>query len=233
MRIELRQVRKRFGKQEALRGIDLVVPHGQRVAIVGPNGSGKSTLLRIVMGLVSCEGEVRIDALSPFVDRMALAQRMAYVPQVAPQLGATVGELVRAVTSLRELAPDRVFATAQRLELDTALIRDKPFRALSGGMKHKLLLAMALSSGASLLILDEPSASLDVAARQRFEALLDEVARDATVLLCSHRIEEVQRQAERVVELGDGLVVRDLATVPPPGNVVALRLAGGVTKDVG
>jgi len=233
VRIELKQVRKRFGNQEALRGIDLVVPHGQRVAIVGPNGSGKSTLLRVVMGLVSCEGEVRIDALSPFVDRMALARRMAYVPQVAPQLGATVGEVVRAVTSLRELPPDRVLETARSLELDTDLVRDKPFRSLSGGMKHKLLLALALSSDASLLILDEPSASLDVASRQRFEALLDEAAKQATVLLCSHRIEEVQRQAERIVELGDGRVVRDLATVPPPGNVVVLRPTAGVTEDAG
>jgi ABC-type multidrug transport system ATPase subunit len=226
-------VRKRFGNQEALRGIDLVVPHGQRVAIVGPNGSGKSTLLRVVMGLVACEGEIRIDALSPFADRQALARLMAYVPQVAPQLGATVGELVRAVTTLRELSPDRVLATARRLELDTTLVRDKPFRSLSGGMKHKLLLALALSADASLLILDEPSASLDVASRQKFEALLDEVAKDATVLLCSHRIEEVQRQAERIVELGDGRIVRDLATVPPAGNVVMLRPASGAAEDTG
>lgn len=233
MRIELRGVRKCFGSQEALRGIDLVVPHGQRVAIVGPNGSGKSTLLRVVMGLVACEGEIRLDASSPFADRQALARRMAYVPQVAPQLGATVGEVVRAVTTLRELPPDRVFAMAGRLELDAALVRDKPFRSLSGGMKHKLLLALALSADASLLILDEPSASLDAASRQKFEALLDEAAKDATVLLCSHRIEEVQRQAERIVELGDGRVVRDLATVPAAGNVVLLRPPPGATEDAG
>lgn len=233
MRIELRGVRKRFDEQEALRGIDLVVPHGQRVAIVGPNGSGKSTLLRVLMGLVSCEGEVRLDALSPFTDRQALARRMAYVPQVAPQLGATVGEVVHAITTLRELPADRVIGTARRLELDVAVVRDKPFRSLSGGMKHKLLLALALSSDASLLILDEPTASLDVATRQRFETLFDEASRDATVVLCSHRVEEVQRQAERVVELGEGRVVRDLATVPEAGKVVVLRPGGGASEDVG
>lgn len=223
MRIELRSVRKRFDHQEALRGIDLVVPHGERVAIVGPNGSGKSTLLRVIMGLQSCEGEVRIDALSPFEDRQALARRMAYVPQVAPQLGATVGEVVRAVTTLRELERDRIVATADRLALDVTLVRDKPFRSLSGGMRHKLLLALALSADASLLVLDEPTASLDVATRERFEALFEEASQGATVILCSHRIEEVQLQARRIVELAEGRVVRDLATVPAPGKVVALR----------
>jgi ABC-2 type transport system ATP-binding protein len=214
VQIELHGVGKRFGRREALRGVELVVPHGRRVAIVGPNGSGKSTLLRAVMGLLACEGDVRLDGLSPFRDRQALARRLAYVPQVAPQLGATVGEIVRAVSTLRDLPVDRVLAAADRLALDTNDIRDESFRSLSGGAKHKVLLALALSSGASLLILDEPTASLDAASRQAFEVLLEEAARDATVLLCSHRIEDVRGCSSRVVELGEGRIVRDVEASP-------------------
>ena len=230
MKIELRGVRKRFGRQEALRGIDLTIPHGQRTGIVGPNGSGKSTLLRIVMGLVSCEGEVRIDGRSPFAERQTLAHRMAYVPQVAPHMGATVGEIVGAVTTIRGLGADRIHDAAERLGLDTRDLSGKSFRTLSGGMKHKVLLALALSSGASLLILDEPTASLDVDSRARFAALLEQRAADATVLLCSHRIEEVERQADRVVELAEGLVARDAAVAREGAREAQLAVEAGAIQ---
>lgn len=213
MRLELRGVGKRFGKQQALVGVDLVVEHGERVALVGPNGSGKSTLLRIVMGLLTCDGVVMLDGVSPFEHRSKVAHKLAYVPQVAPQLGATVDEVIRSVVTLRELDPAKVEQWATRLGLVMPEIRGKAFRALSGGMKQKMLIALAFSSGASLLILDEPTASLDAVAREQFVEMLDEVAADATVILCSHRPEEVQKLVSRVIELGDGRVVRNLAAL--------------------
>ncbi len=209
MKIELLHVRKRFGTHTVLQDVDLFVPCRSRVALVGPNGSGKSTLLRVLMGLLSYEGEVRLDDLSPFSDRRRVAQRLAYVPQVAPQLGATVREVVRAVSSLRNLRAERISEVAERLELPLAPISAKPFRSLSGGMKQKLLVALAFASEASLYILDEPTASLDAASRGRFEALLDGVASEATIVLCSHRLEEVARLSKRVVQLHDGRVVQD------------------------
>ena len=81
MRIELREVTKRFRGVHALRGVNLEVPAGRRVALVGPNGSGKSTLTRAVMGLLAVEGRVLLDGRSPFADRVAVASRLAYVPQ--------------------------------------------------------------------------------------------------------------------------------------------------------
>ena len=213
MRLELRGVGKSFGKQQALAGVDLVVEHGERVALVGPNGSGKSTLLRVVMGLLTCDGVVMLDGVSPFEHRSKIAHRLAYVPQVAPQLGATVGEVIRSVVTLRGLDPARVESWADRLGLVMPEIRDKAFRALSGGMKQKMLIALAFSAGASLLILDEPTASLDAVARDKFVDMLDEVAADATVILCSHRLDEVQKLVSRVIELGEGRVVRSLSAI--------------------
>ncbi len=211
MKIELSHVRKSFGAHHVLQDVHLFVPGRSRVALVGPNGSGKSTLLRVLMGLLSYEGEVRLDDLSPFADRRRVVQKLAYVPQVAPQLGATVREVVRTVSSLRNLSAERISEMAERLELPLLPISAKPFRSLSGGMKQKLLVALAFASNASLYILDEPTASLDAESRSRFEALLDEVASDATVLLCSHRLEEVARLSQRVVQLQEGRVVRDTA----------------------
>jgi ABC-2 type transport system ATP-binding protein len=209
MHIEARGVQRSFGDRSVLRGIDLLVPRGERVALVGPNGSGKSTLLRALMGMLRVEGQLRIEGLDPFSHRHELARQLAYVPQVAPRLGATVGEIVRTMCTLRGIDAPLVEDRGRALELAPSSVAAIPFHALSGGMKQKLLIALALSSGASLYILDEPTASLDASARARFFTMLDETAAQATVLLCSHRDHDVARFAERVVELGDGVVVRD------------------------
>lgn len=209
MRIELRGVRKTFGKVEVLRGIDLQVASGRRVALVGPNGSGKSTLLRAVLGLSGCDGEVLLDGAAPFERREELARRLAYVPQVAPQMAAPVREVVGIVLRTRGLTLERVEALAMALALDLRPVLDRPFRLLSGGMKQKLLIALAFAADASLLVLDEPTASLDADARDRFFKLFSEARADSTVLLCSHRLEELRHLAQDVVELADGRVVYD------------------------
>jgi ABC-2 type transport system ATP-binding protein len=209
VRIELRGVRKAFGKAEILRGIDLEIASGRRVALVGPNGSGKSTLLRAVLGLVGCEGQVLLDGATPFEQREELARHLAYVPQIAPQMSAPVREVVGIVMRTRDLAFERVEALASALALDLHPVLDRPFRLLSGGMKQKLLIALALAANASLLVLDEPTASLDADARDRFFKLISEAPAISTVLLCSHRLEELRHLAEDVVELADGKVVYD------------------------
>jgi ABC-2 type transport system ATP-binding protein len=213
VRIELDNVSKRYGRQVVLDRIDLEIPERSQVALVGPNGSGKSTLLRIVMGLLRSEGRVLVGGEPPFERRDRIASKLAYVPQVAPQLGAPVRDVVRAIAELRGLDLAAVGAVAERLELPLAPIAKKPFRALSGGMKQKLLLALAFASDASLFILDEPTASLDESARKRFVELLGERAEQATVIVCSHRLEDVQRFATRVVALADGRIARDFAAV--------------------
>jgi len=209
MRIELRGVRKRFGKTDVLRGIDVTVESGRRVALIGPNGSGKSTLLRAVLGLLDCEGEVLLDGRSPSQERIRLARRVAYVPQIAPQLSASVGEVVRLVALTRDIPVGRIAELGARLELDVERIRVRPFRKLSGGMKQKLLIAIAFASGAELLVLDEPTASLDAAARERFFELFGELSTNATLLLCSHRIEELRHLADHVLALNEGRVTHD------------------------
>ncbi len=136
MRAELRNVTKRFGRLAALSDVTLDIPSGRRLALIGPNGSGKSTLTRVLMGVMDCEGRVTVDGRSPFRERAAIAQRMAYVPQVAPQIAAPVGEVVRAVAEIRQLDAVRIHEVASRLELDLEPVAGRPVRALSGGMKQ-------------------------------------------------------------------------------------------------
>jgi ABC-2 type transport system ATP-binding protein len=209
MHIELRDVHKRFGTNHVLRGIRLDIPSGRRIGLIGPNGSGKSTLTRVMMGMLSCEGTVRLDGQAPSAPSGELLRRIAYVPQIAPQLFAPVGEVLRAVCELRDLPAARIRDLAHGLGLDVEALAARPFRNLSGGMKQKLLIAVALAARASFLILDEPTASLDAWARDRFFRLFQEIQEGATLILCSHRLEEVRHLVDHVVAMEDGNVVYD------------------------
>lgn len=204
MRVELSGAKKRFGKLEALRGVDLRLESGARAALVGPNGSGKSTLIRALLGLIDCEGQVALDGRSPYENRVALTKRIAYVPQVAPQLGASVQEILDLVILTRDLRPYAVAEIAARFQLELPSILSRPFRNLSGGMKQKLLLSVAFASQASLVVLDEPTASLDVKAREVFFSLFSGLGAEVTTLLCSHRLEELRSLSTTVIALEDG-----------------------------
>ena len=207
MRLELRHVTKRFGRRQALAGIDLSIDSGARVALLGPNGSGKTTLTRAIMGLVQHEGEILVDG-KPLGAGDRLASRLAYVPQVTPQLGATVDEIVRVVAGLRGFTRGVVVDLAAELGLELDRIRHQPVRGLSGGMRQKLFIALALAAPAELLVLDEPTASLDAAARAR---VLERVSaiQDVTLILCSHRLDELRALVDHVVALDEGRVTYD------------------------
>ncbi len=209
MRVDIQGARKRFGRVAALRGIDVTIPAGGRVALVGPNGSGKSTLIRTLLGLIDYQGTVLLDGRSPYDDRVELASRLAYVPQVAPALSATVDEVVRLISATRALDAEEIARVAALFDLDLALAGAQPFKNLSGGMKQKLLLSAAFAAKPRLLVLDEPTASLDVRAREQFFALCNQLDAEVTVLLCSHRVEELRHLATRVIALEDGRVTFD------------------------
>ena len=206
MRVELQHLDKRFGRVQALRDVSLSLPPGSRTALIGPNGSGKSTLVRVLMGMLTAGGEVRIDGQRVGEDRAGLAGRIAYVPQIAPRLAAPVREVVRAIAGLRGRCFDDVAGIAATLALDLGALAPRPFRALSGGQRQKVLAALALAAGAELLLLDEPTASMDPRSRVAFLQLVEALPPSTTVLLCSHRLEEIRRLVDRVVVMAEGAV---------------------------
>jgi len=228
VRIELARVEKQFGKLTALHATDLALPAGAKVALIGPNGSGKTTLIRVLLGLVQHRGKVVVDGAP--VRRLELAPRIAYVPQIAPQMAASCGDLVRAVSELRGLTVAAVHDIAARLDLRLDDVAGRPFRSLSGGSKQKLLIALALAARPELLILDEPTASLDAEARGRFFELQRELAGDATLILCSHRLEEIRSLVDHVVALEEGRLVYDgdaaSYLAQRVGSLLELRVTG-------
>lgn len=148
-------------------------------------------------------------------------------------LGATVREVVQMVALTRNLEVAAVAGVAKTLELDLAQVDRQPFRNLSGGMKQKLLLAIAFAARPQLLVMDEPTASLDARTRDRFFELCAGLGSGVTLILCSHRVEELQKLAQHVVALEDGRVTFDGAASayleaavpqgprPTPGGSVA------------
>ncbi len=204
--IRLRGVTKSLDGRQILRGIDLHVSAGERVALVGPNGSGKTTLLRAMMGLLRVGGEIRMDGKDPWADHAAAQVQVAWVPQRAPVLPLPVAEMVRAWAQMRGLPGARLAECAADFGLDLAALGKLRFTALSGGMQQKLLAATALAAECPVLLFDEPTANLDPHAREIFFDRLAARKPAPTVVLSSHRVEEVTHLVDRVVVLNEGLV---------------------------
>ncbi|MBI5720301.1 MAG: ABC transporter ATP-binding protein [Burkholderiales bacterium] len=207
--IRCHRLAKSFRRARVLDGLDLEIGLGERVALIGSNGAGKTTLMRCLLGEYTHEGEVTIDGRCPRRERTAVLARVGFVPQLPPPLKMPVGQLVDFATALTGTPAARVHDLAERLGLDLAPIRTRPFVKLSGGMKQKLLIAIALGRDASVLIMDEPAANLDAAARRIFFELLAEREARTTMLISSHRINEISALVNRVVELDMGQLVLD------------------------
>jgi ABC-type multidrug transport system ATPase subunit len=207
--ISVQNATKRFGHVLALDAVSLALRPGDRVAIVGTNGSGKTTLLRALCGLLRVEGRVEVFGVDVAREPQVALRSLAYVPQVAPPLDAPVGELVRAFCALRTRRPAQVHARALALGLDLDAVGRTRVRDLSGGMKQKLLAALALAAEAPALVCDEPTANLDTHARASFFEQVNARPPTSILVLCSHRLEEVRHLVDRVVELKEGRLVRD------------------------
>ena len=207
--IRIDSVSKTFRRARVLDGIRLDIGPGERVALIGSNGAGKTTLVRCLLGEYTHDGEITIDGRSPRSERTAVLGKIGFVPQLPPPLKMPVGQLIDFAAGLCGTPPQRILDLAARLGLDTAPILERPFVRLSGGMKQKLLIAIALGRDARVLVLDEPAANLDPQARKVFFELLAERAQDATMLISSHRLNEVASLVNRVIELDMGKVVLD------------------------
>jgi ABC-type multidrug transport system ATPase subunit len=227
--IALHDVRVELGGRAVLAGIDLNVGRGEAVALVGPNGAGKTTLLRCLVGLVRCRGRIAIDGIDAAVDPVGARRRLGYMPQVPAFCEETARRSLVFVAKLRGAPLDRIDALLAQVGL--AADAHRAVRTFSTGMRQRLLLAAALIGDPPLLVLDEPTASLDRAAQAEIVALLQRL-RDGgtTLLLCSHRSEEIRAIARRVVELEQGRIVADapLETERPPAPMRLLPLERAV-----
>ncbi|NQU65734.1 MAG: ATP-binding cassette domain-containing protein [SAR324 cluster bacterium] len=142
--------------------------------------------------------------------RVEVLDRIGFVPQLPPPIQMSVGELVTFAANISQKSSrDGIYAKASDLGLDIETHIKKPFQKLSGGMKQKLLIALALARQPDILIMDEPAANLDPAGRQAFFLQLMGSMEDTTMLLSSHRVDEVINLINRIVEIDYGRVTQD------------------------
>jgi len=205
--IQLKSLKKTFRRTPVLRGLDLELSKGDRVALVGSNGAGKTTLVRCLLGQYTYEGDVFLNGLSPRENREEVLKHIGFVPQLPPPIKMTVDQLVHFSADLCGSDPQRMFDIAEKLGLPISEVKNRVFVRMSGGEKQKLLIGIALGRKADLLILDEPAANLDPEARQVFFNLLAERLDKVTMIISSHRLDEVAPLVNRVVELDRGQVV--------------------------
>jgi ABC-2 type transport system ATP-binding protein len=210
--ITIDKLTKRFDKRAVLDELTLSIDAGDRIALIGSNGAGKTTLFRALLGHYRYEGEIRFDASKARRRDAAVLSRIAFVPQLPPPLRMPVGELL--TFAEKGAGADRALMNeiAGALGIDLGEVRTRPFNRLSGGQKQKILVTVALGRNADLMIFDEPAANLDPAARAVFIDLLAQ-RRDASMLIASHRLEEVAPLVNRVIELDRGRVVLDDSVV--------------------
>jgi ABC-2 type transport system ATP-binding protein len=205
--IVLEGIRKSYGPVEAVRGIDLSISPGETVALLGPNGAGKSTTIDMMLGLTRPDaGRVTLFGMSPA--EAVTAGRVGGMLQIGELIeGISVRELVSMVASLypHPLPVEEVLDTA-----GTAEFGDQRTNKLSGGQTQRVRFALALVANPDLLVLDEPTAALDVEGRHDFWDSMRAVAKiGKTILFATHYLEEADAYADRIVLMARGRVVAD------------------------
>ncbi|HNG81211.1 MAG TPA: phosphate ABC transporter ATP-binding protein [Burkholderiaceae bacterium] len=209
--IRLRRASVRFGAVEALHRVDLTIVQGERLALIGANGCGKTTLLRLLHGLLPHEGERQLCELTDAVAG-ARAPRVAMLFQRPFLLHLSVRRnLQLALWLARVPRPEWDARIGEALErVGLAALEQRNARALSGGQQQRLALARAWMLRPDVLLLDEPTASLDPNSKREVEALIDEFARDGmTLVMTTHNLGQAKRLASRVLYLEDGRLLVD------------------------
>lgn len=205
--IETRKLTKFYGKQEALRGVDLTVKQGEVYGFIGPNGAGKSTTIRILLGMLrKSAGEAKLLGGDPWQDSVAIHQRLVYVPgDVTLWPNLTGGEVIDFLGRLH----GKINVSLRKELLDRfQLDPKKKCRSYSKGNRQKVALVSAFASEAELLILDEPTSGLDPLMEQVFQECIFEVKRQGkTVFLSSHILAEVEALCDRVGIIRQGKIV--------------------------
>jgi len=225
--IEASEITKRFGRTHAVREVSFTQKPGTAIALWGSNGAGKTTLIRCLLGVLRCKGTARIGGIN--VDRRGRHARalVGYVPQeLAFHDDVRLGSAMLFFASLRRVGRQEASASLESVGLQGH--ERKRVRDLSGGMKQRLALAIAMLADPPVIVLDEPTSNLDAAGRgEVVEALRSLKSNGKTLLFASHRPDEVIALADRVFVLEAGTLERDTTPLelwPTEKPVQVIRL---------
>jgi ABC-2 type transport system ATP-binding protein len=231
--IEARGLRKTFGTNIALDGINLHVEEGRILGLIGPNGAGKTTALNAILGLTPYQGELRVLGRDPWTERDQLMRDVCFIADVA-----VLPRWIRVSQALDYVAgvhPRFDRAKAESFLAKTTIRHDSKVKQLSKGMVAQLHLALVMAIDAKLLVLDEPTLGLDILFRKQFyDSLLnDYFDRSRTIVITTHQVEELQHVLTDLMFIDRGRIVLDCSMeeiesryvelTAHPGQVAAAR----------
>jgi ABC-2 type transport system ATP-binding protein len=208
--IQINNVEKSYKGFKALRGVSLTIEEGEFFGLLGPNGAGKTTLISTIAGLIRPDaGGVRIHGHDVVTDFRAARMKLGVVPQeLVFDPFFTVRETLRLQSGYFGIKNNDKWIDEVMENLDLTSKADANMRALSGGMKRRVLVAQALVHKPPVIVLDEPTAGVDVELRQTLWQFISRLNREGhTVVLTTHYLEEAQAMCQRVAMLKAGKVV--------------------------
>jgi ABC-2 type transport system ATP-binding protein len=211
--IETRQLTKRYGNFTAVDAISFKVEPGQVLGFLGPNGAGKSTTMKMIAGFLSpTSGGATVAGYDIEQQPLEAKRVLGYLPEGAPSYGEmTVREFIDFIADVRRLSDDvrykRIDDAIARLHLERVL--EQPIDTLSKGFKRRVGLAGAILHDPKVLILDEPTDGLDPNQKQEVRTLINSMARDKTIIISTHLLEEVHAVCTRAIIIAGGRVLAD------------------------
>ena len=219
--IETRQLTKQYGDFTAVDAITFKVEPGQVLGFLGPNGAGKSTTMKMLAGfLAPTSGGATVAGFDIEKQPLEAKRVLGYLPEGAPSYGEmTVREFLDFIADVRKLGGDlrdkRLDDAIERLHLDSVL--EQPIDTLSKGFKRRVGLAGAILHDPKVLILDEPTDGLDPNQKQEVRTLINSMARDKTIIISTHLLEEVHAVCSRAIIIAAGRILADAT----PGELEA------------
>lgn len=233
--ILVHQLHKQYGSLRALQGVDLEVHQGEFFALLGPNGAGKTTLISILAGLArASSGSAAVMGHDVVSDYRATRKALGVVPQeLVYDPFFTVREGLRIQSGYFGLRHNDDWIDEIMANLDLLDKADRNMRTLSGGMKRRVLVAQALVHKPPVIILDEPTAGVDVELRQSLWSFIRKLNEDGhTIVLTTHYLEEAQALCHRVAMLKQGRVVALDSTANLLKSIAERHLRLRITPDV-
>ena len=238
--IEISGITKRFGEFEALRGVDLRIEQGEFFALLGPNGAGKSTLINLLAGLLQpTSGSIRIMGHDVQTDYQRARSALGVVPQeLVFDPFFNVREMLRFQAGYFGRGPENDAWVDEVIEgLGLTDKAHTNMRKLSGGMKRRALIAQALAHKPPVIVLDEPTAGVDVELRQMLWAFIQKLNQQGhTIILTTHYLEEAETLCERVAMMKQGRIVALDTTrallKSHAAKQLSLRLAGALPTQL-
>jgi ABC-2 type transport system ATP-binding protein len=236
--LHIANVEKRYKSLQALGGVTLSIEQGEFFGLLGPNGAGKTTLISIIAGLIRANsGSVSIHGYDVVRDYREARKRLGVVPQeLVFDPFFTVRETLRMQSGYFGLKNNDPWIDEVMANLDLTSKADTNTRALSGGMKRRVLVAQALVHKPPVIVLDEPTAGVDVELRQTLWKFITRLNREGhTIVLTTHYLEEAQALCNRIAMLKAGKVVALDSTSALikriSGSQLTIRLAHGELPD--